>query len=139
MSSEHIVNRVSQPNQAQDGAPQTAAAQRVASVGNPEGVGVKAGELAEAQAFEVIDWSMSPAAVVAGHAVESPDTIYSPEAELASDYLTAKAELEKSAPLIAEVLQNKFLARDPDLAGLKKQVIAAFKHLGLDTRQFFGT
>lgn len=31
-----------------------------------------------------------------------------------------------------------FEPRDPDLKAFKKQVIAAFKHLGLDTKQFFG-
>jgi hypothetical protein len=30
------------------------------------------------------------------------------------------------------------LTRDPDLRDFKKQVIQAFKHLGLDTKQFFG-
>lgn len=28
--------------------------------------------------------------------------------------------------------------RDPDLREFKKQVVSAFKHLGLDTKQFFG-
>lgn len=55
-----------------------------------------------------------------------PETPFSPEAELLSEGLKASA-----AGLIG-------LTRDPDLRVFKGQVVAAFKHLGLDTRKFFG-
>lgn len=53
---------------------------------------------------------------------EAPETPFSPESELLSEALKITA----AAP------------RDPDVKVLKAQVIAAFKHLGLDTRKFFG-
>lgn len=41
--------------------------------------------------------------------------------------------------LFSEALKITAAApRDPDVKVLKAQVIAAFKHLGLDTRKFFG-
>lgn len=49
----------------------------------------------------------------------------------------ARAELNKSLPLVLEIAKSS-LTRDPDLREFKKQVVAAFKHLGLDTKQFFG-
>lgn len=40
---------------------------------------------------------------------------------------------------VKEILISRSHApRDPDLREFKDQVIAAFKHLGLDTRKFFG-
>jgi hypothetical protein len=67
--------------------------------------------------------------------------------------LTGKVELEaqdaedaiasilaNSTPLVSSagtILQGLRAPRDPDLVKFKLQVIAAFKHLGLDTRRFF--
>ena len=62
----------------------------------------------------------------AAEELTAPETPFSPEAELLSEGLKASA-----AGLIG-------LTRDPDLRVFKGQVVAAFKHLGLDTRKFFG-
>lgn len=40
--------------------------------------------------------------------------------------------------LLTEHFAKNTLTRDPDLSAFKKQVISAFKHLGLDTRKHFG-
>ena len=61
----------------------------------------------------------------------------------------AAAELANALPTVDAVLQNPSLQlslltqglrapRDPDLAEFKKEVIAALKHMGCDTRKFFG-
>ena len=61
----------------------------------------------------------------------------------------AAAELANTLPTVDAVLQNPSLQlslltqglrapRDPDLAEFKKEVIAALKHMGCDTRKFFG-
>lgn len=45
---------------------------------------------------------------------------------------------EPSLAEVAAMILAKRAPRDPDLAEFKDQVIRAFRHLGLDTRKFFG-
>jgi hypothetical protein len=52
-----------------------------------------------------------------------------------NDEAVSVAEVTK---LLTEHFAHQMLSRDPDLAAFKKQVIGAFKHLGLDTRKHFG-
>lgn len=63
-------------------------------------------------------------------------------APVAPDFSVSSEQAPDTQSLTEEagnkILGNVLLARDPDLAGFKAQVIAAFKHLGLDTRKFFG-
>jgi hypothetical protein len=52
----------------------------------------------------------------------------------------AASELANSLPVLnlVERFVRTHAPRDPDLKKFKEEVIAAFKHLGLDTRKFFG-
>ena len=51
--------------------------------------------------------------------------------------IDAEQELRLAIPAIIEIAKAG-LTRDPDLEFFKNQVVTAFKHLGLDTRKFFG-
>lgn len=73
------------------------------------------------------NWGMSPAAVEAGHVQEDPaDNI----GNVAQDsFPTQEAFSRAWAISFVQALQ--------DLASFKANTIAAFKHLGLDTKKFF--
>lgn len=108
------------PNWAGQPSPLSVPAEEFPSV--PEGVAVQ-------------DWS---SCVVCNPNTNSAINHYCEEHKELEESAQAKRELVTATPLIEELLQNRFLVRDPDLAAFKKQVIAAFKHFGLDTKQFFG-
>lgn len=62
--------------------------------------------------------------------------------EVEDDQQKAEPSLQQLAQGIInkrlDLMTSPAAPRDPDLREFKKQVIAAFKHLGLDTVKFFG-
>lgn len=58
----------------------------------------------------------------AGSESNGPEPVLTPELEIA----------------VKQILSDRHAPRDPDLKEFRDQVIGAFKHLGLDTRKFFG-
>jgi hypothetical protein len=109
------------------GEPATVPAPHAFTVGNYTAEGVvrnfgRIGALMTVQAHN---------APLTGAVIASEDEIDAIAAELANQSLPGPATL-------STMLAGLRAPRDPDLAKFKEQVIAAFRHLGLDTKKHFG-
>lgn len=139
MTQEHIVNRVAQPHVEREGE----------LLDQPKMFGIPSEEFPK-EPMVVHDWSMSPAALDAGHVAENPEVDGTPAPEIVEqpndqsipdDNIGNTLEppdtvYSPSAELISSLLKER--AKSLELDEFRIQVIAAFRHLGLDVRKHFG-
>lgn len=149
MSTEGNINRVSSPGLDRERAALESAGSGIAAnrIHHVDSVKVSTSEMINAAALNEMEISQQHEGVIQSSPeqtqVAPPFVIPDPpppgwEFEKVQTIDEEPISVAEVTKLLTEHFAKNTLTRDPDLSAFKKQVISAFKHLGLDTRKHFG-